>query len=66
MKKAGECSEMISVHKRSNVRQTQDVAGLPTSHRERSEDGEGGIKPAMCRRPRAVLRPMLALFVVGT
>jgi len=48
-----------------NVRQTYFVAGSPTTHRERSEDGEGGIRPAMCRRPRAALRPMLALFVAG-
>jgi hypothetical protein len=28
-------------------------------------DGDGGIKHAMCQRPRAALRPMLALFVVS-
>jgi hypothetical protein len=28
-------------------------------------DGNGGVKPDMCRRPRAVLRPMLALCVSG-
>jgi hypothetical protein len=31
---------------------------------ERSEDADGAIKAAICRRPRAALRPMLALFVV--
>jgi hypothetical protein len=28
-------------------------------------DGDGGVKPAMCQRPRAVFRPMLALCVSG-
>jgi hypothetical protein len=30
---------------------------------ERSEDADGAIKAAICRRPRAALCPMLALFV---
>jgi hypothetical protein len=31
---------------------------------ERSEDVDGAINAAICHRPRAALRPMLALFVV--
>jgi hypothetical protein len=45
----------------TNARRSRIADMTPPAKR----DGDGGIKPAMCRRPRAVLRPMLALFVGG-